>query len=690
MAKETKKKYVKSITRFLVAFFILVSYNLFSQTTIFSESMGSVGGTTSISAHETANGFDNDSYTMTQGGAANPADLRATSVSSGYAGASGAANVWFTTTNAQYGFAIEGIDASLYTNLTVDFAVRKEGASGTAFATFALDYWDGSSYQPVTLSGLPTAANNAGWYLITGITLPAAANINGLRLRFTKTGTIACRLDDVILKGTGACPEPTTQATSPIASSIEMNSMTISWTNGNGANRLVAVKPISNPAFAPVDGTSYAANSIYGQGSSLGYGWVVYNGTGSSVTVTGLVANTAYYFLIYEFNCTNYDTLSPTAINATTLGGIVINEIMVNPAGPNDGTNAPNTSEWIEFYNASATAIDISCWFFTDGDFAVTFPMGTIIPAGGFFVVASAAGSGLTPDLDWALCGCTSGPSSQVGIFTNGNEQVLLYNASGTLIDAVIWGGGQLPGSMTTTAGGGCASQSVTFPAAGASYDDIGTVSDGVANEAVYDGSSTWQQTGTATVGSTNGADPLPIELLSFNVKPKNNSVEINWATATEVNNDFFTIERSEDGIYFTAISTIDGSGNSTWLINYSNTDNNPINGISYYRLKQTDFDENFTFSAIKAVFFDKKQDENVIIYPNPTKDNLTIRLNNSFEEGSIEIIIYSAYSQVVLKQLINNFSQEATILTNTLSKGTYIICITSKSYSNKQLFIKN
>ncbi|MES2836992.1 MAG: choice-of-anchor D domain-containing protein [Bacteroidota bacterium] len=202
------------ILRFLLlnAIFVLLSFNGFGQTTIFTESLGTVGATTTIAAHETANGFDNDTYTMTAGGATNPGDLRATSVSSGYSGASGGANVWFVSTSGQYGFAIEGIDASACTSLTIDFAVRKEGAAGIAFATFALHYWDGSAYQPVTLTGLPTSASAAGWYLISGISLPVGAQINGLRLRFTKSGTIACRLDDIVLKGTCGAPSPTITA----------------------------------------------------------------------------------------------------------------------------------------------------------------------------------------------------------------------------------------------------------------------------------------------------------------------------------------------------------------------------------------------------------------------------------------------------------------------------------------------
>ena len=84
---------------------------------------------------------------------------------------------------------------------------------------------------------------------------------------------------------------------------------------------------------------------------------------------------------------------------------------------------------------------------------------------------------------------------------------------------------------------------------------------------------------------------PLPIELLSNAVNCDDNNVVFTWSTASETNNNFFTIERSIDGINFIAIGTILGAGNSTSVLNYSFTDYNAYSGTSYYRLKQTDFD---------------------------------------------------------------------------------------------------
>jgi hypothetical protein len=188
----------------MVLVYMFSAYTGWGQVTVFTESMGTVSGTTTIAVHEANNGFDNDAYTMTQGGATNPGDIRATSVSSGYTGASGGANVWLTSTNNAYGFAIEGIDASAYTGLTVQFGYRKE--VGTALPTLVLDYWDGSAYVNVPFTFNEAANATAGWYLSPVISLPAGAQISTLKLRWVKSGTVAARLDDVILKGNASTP----------------------------------------------------------------------------------------------------------------------------------------------------------------------------------------------------------------------------------------------------------------------------------------------------------------------------------------------------------------------------------------------------------------------------------------------------------------------------------------------------
>ncbi len=198
-------KYHAMKIRFLLSAFAVFFYNVsIAQAIIFAESMGTVSSNTAIALHETNNGFDNDAYTMTSGGATLPADIRNSMPSSTYLDATGAGNVWFTNTNGQHGFAIEGIDASTYNNLTLQFGYRKESAS--VHATFRVEYWNGTSWINVanTAATLFNEAANAGtgWYLSRVLSLPAAAQINGLKIRFVKTGTNPIRIDDVKLTGT--------------------------------------------------------------------------------------------------------------------------------------------------------------------------------------------------------------------------------------------------------------------------------------------------------------------------------------------------------------------------------------------------------------------------------------------------------------------------------------------------------
>ena len=147
---------------------------------------------------------------------------------------------------------------------------------------------------------------------------------------------------------------------------------------------------------------------------------------------------------------------------------VVINEVMIN-AGNCDGSCMPNTGEWTELYNNSNSPVDLSCFVMTDGDWSVTFPPGTIIQPFDFFVIGS-INSVATIDLDIGTCNCTSANTSginEIGIFTNGNEQLVIANTAGTIINGIFWGGGQFTQtpSFTSDALLGCPSVTVSLSA---------------------------------------------------------------------------------------------------------------------------------------------------------------------------------------------------------------------------------
>jgi hypothetical protein len=132
----------------------------------------------------------------------------------------------------------------------------------------------------------------------------------------------------------------------------------------------------------------------------------------------------------------------------------------------------------------------------------------------------------------------------------------------------------------------------------------------------------------------------LPVELTLFEAEKQAGGVQLSWSTATEISNDFFSLERSEDGRVFNEIGVISGAGNSTEPLDYTYFDKEPAIGFNYYRLRQVDYDGAFEYSPIRSVWFDAEQTE-VSVYPNPVEGNLfTISfLTNQATELRLELI---------------------------------------------------
>jgi len=179
---------------------------------------------------------------------------------------------------------------------------------------------------------------------------------------------------------------------------------------------------------------------------------------------------------------------------------------------------------------------------------------------------------------------------------------------------------------------------------------------------------------GEFTFGSLLG--PLPIELVSFSGQQRETEVVLSWETATEINNDFFTVEKSGDVINFEILAIVQGAGNSTKSLKYSIIDDSPIKGISYYRLKQTDFDGSFEYSGVISVQYNP--DEVFNIYPNPINkgNTLNILINyQDMEEGSIDI--YNTLGELIFHNPFNQTNYKFD-LPSSLEPGTYIIYISN------------
>ncbi len=169
----------------------------------------------------------------------------------------------------------------------------------------------------------------------------------------------------------------------------------------------------------------------------------------------------------------------------------------------------------------------------------------------------------------------------------------------------------------------------------------------------------------------------LPVELIDFNAQKIDKTVSLTWTTASELNNQGFEIERSQDGERWENIGFVEGNGTTTEFLNYEFIDENPSSSINYYRLKQIDFDEQFEYSPIVSITIDLpiavgNKSRTIQIFPNPVQD----KLNIISAEGMGTI--YNMLGQPIKQFSINN--KQFTINTTDLPKGQYILHITKQN----------
>jgi hypothetical protein len=211
----------------------------------------------------------------------------------------------------------------------------------------------------------------------------------------------------------------------------------------------------------------------------------------------------------------------------------------------------------------------------------------------------------------------------------------------------------------------------------------------------IIGGATLWQGNDPPIIGpttiTTNGF--LPIELIDFNAIMNEDRVEISWTTASEINNDYFIVEKSEDGFDWEFVIETQGSGNSNLIINYFEIDNKPLRGLSYYRLTQVDFDgKQETFNVIPV-----ENVEGIMnIYPNPVNKGECINLSfESLHKNKQEILVVlrdirgnEAYSIIKFVDCDNGLV--VIDIPHNLTSGTYLVVATSENllYS-KRIIIK-
>jgi type IX secretion system substrate protein len=180
---------------------------------------------------------------------------------------------------------------------------------------------------------------------------------------------------------------------------------------------------------------------------------------------------------------------------------------------------------------------------------------------------------------------------------------------------------------------------------------------------------------------------PLPVELLSFTAEKENKNIVLNWSTASEFNNDYFTIEKSINRNDFSPMATVKGNGTSSQLHQYIFIDEHPTSGISYYRLKQTDFNGEERYSETRNVEYAEPKNE-FKIFPNPATGKFALKF---YSELNLicNVEIYDLRGRKILTQ--NYFAPKGNNeikFNESFKAGNYLLKFNndSKSYISKLL----
>lgn len=179
-----------------------------------------------------------------------------------------------------------------------------------------------------------------------------------------------------------------------------------------------------------------------------------------------------------------------------------------------------------------------------------------------------------------------------------------------------------------------------------------------------------------------NNLDRLPIELLSFNVKVKGESVVAEWLTLTETNNSFFSLERSADGQNFKEIGFIDGAGTTDNQQSYVFEDKFPLTGRSYYRLKQTDFNGDYDYSEVISVDYQKSRSGlSANVFPNPVISGNEVYFSvKGIKSGiAVKVDVVNQNGRSVWSKELDSSERDKFQMDTTLAPGLYVVYFTSE-----------
>lgn len=394
----------------------------------------------------------------------------------------------------------------------------------------------------------------------------------------------------------GPVSEPTTETTLDSATPSCLQAI-INWTASTTADNVIVVVSTATISATPTDQNAYTASAVYGSGETIGANqYVVYNGSGTSVTVTGLTAGTTYNYAIFGYDGATVDCEENyltggnfgSFTTLTSCATAQITSLLINSC---NGT-AEGTDELIVIENGS-TDINID-------DIEINLPNSTwcnngctgvdgVIVNNPTFVADLNAMAGCTPDLfvyaDPIPAGATiiiftGDPPSTVLDFSNN------CGAPNTPVYVLFLDNTSTIGNFANS---GTSIKTITIDFGNGETDAVSYLPDDVSN--VDGGSINYDDAGTPTYyTSTDCVYPLDLRLTQFNGERSDGQVVLTWSAYTLPSDVRFFVERSADGIDYTRVAELMISSEYNGVTDYGWVDDTPLkSAVAYYRLALED-----------------------------------------------------------------------------------------------------
>ena len=493
---------------------------------------------------------------------------------------------------------------------------------------------------------------------VAPMTMNSRSTYNSLGIFSGTSGTVTMTSNDLVLNGDLTIPTGTT------------------LNNANNKNIAIAGNWSNVGTYTQGTGTvtfnGTAAQSMSGSTTFTGLtvnkpsGNLTLTGTGST-TITGTITLTSGHVVA---SSTNVLALGSSTLNGGSSSSFVAGPMtktvassFVAPLGSVSATTSP-----AERYRPAtiSNASGSDTWSFEY--------VGAQPAAGGFNDALLAPGLGTISQFEYWLINRAGATTADLTLSYNTGSYsgADILSLGGTLPNLRVarWDGAQ----WDLPPGGGTPSQSGTAVS--------GTISiTGVTDFSPF------------TNASLDAPSALPIELISFTGKVVPMGVELQWKTATEINNDYFNVEKLVNNEKFVSIGKIKGKGTTTASSGYQFVDAYPSQGRSYYRLKQIDFDGKFTYSNVISIDYEGSDMVKISIYPNPAKgDEITLEIKGLKNVNTLPLSIIDPLGRQFLSANLQvdalTESVKRTISIKEMSDGMYILKIGTTTHQITRFII--